>query len=276
MVSVPPPVRRRIARPAGEAGPGAAAVLHRQASIWFGRQGLLPEAISHALAADAVDDAATWIEALMPSMFATMGIHQALAEWLSALPQPLVRSRPLLCLTQAWLLIHRVELEAAAAWVEAAAQALPPMHNSPGHDDAARQAHGAVAATRAYMATVGLAGVSKDVDVLAEQALADLAPDDSTFRGAAFLSLGQATLALGQLDRAERAFTEAAMVSRAAGLVHGAVVAAVQQVNVQRLRGVRRRALATGWATLAWAGALRTSQSGAPTDGYGRPVAGRE
>jgi LuxR family maltose regulon positive regulatory protein len=104
------------------------------------------------------------------------------------------------------------------------------------------------------MATVGLAGVSKDVDVLAEQALADLAPDDSTFRGAAFLSLGQATLALGQLDRAESAFTEAAMVSRAAGLVHGAVVAAVQQVNVQRLRGVRRRALATGWATLAWAG----------------------
>jgi LuxR family maltose regulon positive regulatory protein len=103
------------------------------------------------------------------------------------------------------------------------------------------------------MATVGLAGVPKDVDVLAEQALADLAPDDSTFRGAAFLSLGQATLALGQLDRAEKAFTEAAMVSRAAGLVHGAVVAALQQVNVQRLRGVRRRALASGWAILAWA-----------------------
>ena len=44
------------------------------------------------------------------------------------------------------------------------------------------------------------------------------------------------------------------MVSRTAGLVHGAVVAALQQVNVQRLRGARRRALATGWATLAWAG----------------------
>jgi LuxR family transcriptional regulator, maltose regulon positive regulatory protein len=243
-------LRGRLAR---EAGPDGAAVLHRRASVWFGRQGLLPEAITHALAADAVDDAATWIEALMPSMFVTMSIHQALADWLSALPQPLVRSRPLLCLTQAWLLIHRVELEGAAAWVEAAAKALPPAHNAPGHNDAGRQAHGAVAATRAYMATVGLGGVSKDVDVLAEQALADLAPDDSTFRGAAFLSLGQATLALGQLDRAEGAFTEAAMVSRAGGLAHGAVVAAVQQVNVQRLRGVRRRALATGWATLDWA-----------------------
>jgi LuxR family maltose regulon positive regulatory protein len=238
-------LRGRLAR---EVGPDAPALLHRQASVWFGGQGLLPEAISHALAADSVEDAATWIEALMPSMFVTMSIHQALADWLAALPDPVVRSRPLLCLTQAWLLIHRVELEAAADWVEAAAAALPAVP-----DNVARQAYGAVAATRAYMATVGLSGVPKDVDVLAEQALADLAPEDSTFRGAAFLSLGQATLALGQLDRAEKAFTQAAMVSRSAGLVHGAVVAALQQVNVQRLRGVRRRALATGWATLAWA-----------------------
>ena len=239
-------LRGRLAR---EAGREATAILHRRASIWFGRQGLLPEAIGHALAGDAVDDAAAWIEALMPSMFATMGVHQALADWLAALPEPVVRSRPLLCLAQAWLLIHRVELGPAAVWVEAAAQVLPATDH-----DAARQAHGAVAATRAYMATVGLTGVPKDVDVLAEQALADLAPDDATFRGIAGLSLGQATLALGQLDRAEEAFADAAMVSRSAGLVHGAVVAALQQVNVQRLRGARRRALATGWATLAWAG----------------------
>ena len=127
------------------------------------------------------------------------------------------------------------------------------------------------------MATVGLAGVPKNVDVLAEQALADLAPDDATFRGVAGLSLGQATLALGQLDRAEEAFAEAAMVSRAAGLVHGAVVAALQQVNVQRLRGTRRRALATGWATLAWAGEHYELPSlGAPTVGNGRPAARRE
>ena len=248
-------LRGRLAR---EAGPDAAALLHRHASAWFGGQGLLPEAIGHALAADAVDDAATWLEALMSSIFATMSIHQAFADWLAALPESVVRSRPLLCLAQAWLLTYQVRLEAAAAWVEAAAQALPPMHNDAAHDDAGhgdgvRQARGAVAATRAYLATVGLTGVPKDVDVLAEQAIADLAPDDAVFRGVAYMSLGQATLALGQLDRAENAFTEAAMVSRA-GLVHGAVTAVTQQVSVQRLRGAHRRAMATGWATLAWAG----------------------
>ena len=65
-------LRVRLAR---ETSPEAVAALHRRASGWFGREGLLPEAIHHALAGDAAEDAATWIEALMPSMFATMGIH---------------------------------------------------------------------------------------------------------------------------------------------------------------------------------------------------------
>ena len=52
-------LRGRLARDAGrERQPS----LHRQASVWFGLQGLLPEAIAHALAGDAVDDAAPWIE----------------------------------------------------------------------------------------------------------------------------------------------------------------------------------------------------------------------
>jgi LuxR family transcriptional regulator, maltose regulon positive regulatory protein len=194
----------------------AAAALHRRASAWFGREGLLPEAIHHALAGDAPEDAATRIEALTSSMFATMSIHQTLAAWLAALPEPVVRARPLLCLAQAWLLIHRVELEPAATWIDAAACALPAA------DDAARPARGAIAATRAYMATVVPDAAPDHAIAWAERALADLAPDDVAFRGIAGLSLGQAALALGQLDRAERAFAEVAAAARAAGLVQAA------------------------------------------------------
>jgi LuxR family transcriptional regulator, maltose regulon positive regulatory protein len=237
-------LRARLAR---EAGADAAAALHRRAGAWFGREGLLPEAVGHALAGDAFEDAATWIEALTPSMFATMGIHQTLAAWLAALPEPVVRTRPLLCLAQAWLLIHRVELEPAAAWIDAAARALPAA------DVQARPGRGAVAATRAYMATVVPDAAPDHAIAWAERALVDLAPDDVAFRGVAGLSLGQAALALGQLDRAERAFAEAAAVARAAGLVQGGLTATTQQVNVQRLRGARRQALATGRAALAWA-----------------------
>jgi LuxR family maltose regulon positive regulatory protein len=237
-------LRARLAR---EAGPGAAATLHRRASAWFGREGLLPEAIGHALTGDAAEDAATWLAALMPTLFATMSIHQTLAAWLAALPEPVVRARPLLCLAQAWLLIHRVELEPAATWIDAAARALPAA------DDDARPARGAVAATRAYMATVVPDTAPDHAIGWAERALDDLAPDDVAFRGIAGISLGQAALALGQLDRAERAFAEVAAATRAAGLVQGSLTATTQQVNVQRLRGARRQALATGRAALAWA-----------------------
>jgi ATP/maltotriose-dependent transcriptional regulator MalT len=237
-------LRARLAR---EAGPAAAAALHRRAGAWFGGEGLLPEAIDHALAGDAVEDAATWIEALMPSMFATVGIHQALVAWLAALPEPVVRARPLLCLTQAWLLIHRYEYEAAAAWVEAAARSLPAA------GDAVSSARGAVAATRAFLATLGPAAEPEHVGALAERGLADLTPDDAAFRGIAGLSQGQAALAQGQTDRAEQAFVETAATSQAAGLMHGALVATTHQVNVQRLRGARRQALRNGQAALVWA-----------------------
>ncbi|WP_328475252.1 LuxR C-terminal-related transcriptional regulator [Actinoplanes sp. NBC_00393] len=233
-------LRTRLAR---EAGPEAAAGLHRRVSVWFGREGLLPEAIGHALAGGATEDAATWIEALTPRLFATMSIHRTLADWLAALPEPVVRGRPLLCLAQAWLRLHRVELESAAVWVEAAALALP----------AAPDAGGAVAATRAYLATVVPDTAPDQAVAWADEALAGLAPDDVAFRGIAGISLGQAALALGRLDRAERAFAEVAAADRAAGLVQGSLTASTQQANVQRLRGARRQALSTGLAALTWA-----------------------
>ena len=238
-------LRARLAR---EAGPDAVAALHRRVAAWYGREGLLPEAIGHALAGGAAADAAVWIEALMPRMFATMSVHQTLADWLVTLGEPLVRTRPLLCLAQAWLLIHRVELVAAAAWIEAAESALDASDGA-----VARPARGAVAATRAYLATVVPDTAPDRAIAWAERALADLAPDDMAFRGIAGVSLGQAALAQGDLERAERAFAEAAAVDRAGGLVQGTLTATTQQVNVLRLRGARRQALETGRAVLAWA-----------------------
>jgi LuxR family maltose regulon positive regulatory protein len=104
------------------------------------------------------------------------------------------------------------------------------------------------------MATVVPDTVPDHAIAWAEGALADLGPDDVAFHSVAGLSLGQATLALGQLDRAERAFAEVAAGARAAGLVQGSLTATAQQVNVQRLRGARRQALVTVRSALAWAG----------------------
>jgi ATP/maltotriose-dependent transcriptional regulator MalT len=243
-------LRARLAR---EAGPTAAAALHRRASAWFGREGLLPEAIGHALAGDAAEDAATWIEALTPTLFSRSAIHRSLEQWLATLPEPVVRARPLLCLQRAWLLMYRLQLEAAAAWAEMARQALPAAADGP-PSPKIRRWRGAVTATRAYLATAGPAPAPAQALAWVEEALADLPEDDAAFRSLAHHSLGQAALVQGQVDRAEQAFAAAATTGRAAGIVHGTLVATVQQVGLQRVRGARRQALATARAALAWAG----------------------
>jgi LuxR family transcriptional regulator, maltose regulon positive regulatory protein len=243
-------LRARLDR---EAGPGAAASLHRRAGAWFGRQGLLPEAIGHALAAGATEDAATWIETLTPTLFSRSAIHRSLEHWLATLPEPVVRARPLLCLQRAWLLMYRLQLEAAAAWVEAARQALPAATDrSPSRK--VRRWRGAVTATRAYLAAAGPAPAPAQAVTWVEEALVDLPEDDRAFRSLAHHSLGQAALVQGQVDRAEQAFAAAATTGRAAGIVHGTLVTAVQQVGLQRMRGFRRQALSTAQAALAWAG----------------------
>jgi LuxR family transcriptional regulator, maltose regulon positive regulatory protein len=242
-------LRARLAR---EAGRGAAAELHRRASAWFGREGLLAEAIDHALAGGAVEDAATWIEALTPTLISRSVIHGSLAQWMASLPESVVLARPLLCLQRALLLGYRFQFEAAAAWVEAARRALPAAADGPSSPEI-RRWRGAVSATQAYLATAGPAPAPAQALAWVEAALADLPEDDVTYRSLAHHSLGQAALVQGQLDRAERALAAAATTGRAAGIVHGTLVAAVQQVSLQRVRGARHQALATARAALAWA-----------------------
>lgn len=233
-----------------EVGLEAVNRLYRRAGSWFAQAGLLPEAIQYALAGGAFADAATWIEALLPEFFGNSAIHQVLAKWLAALPVPLVRARSRLCLGQAWLLLNRLELEPAAGWVDAAVQALP-------EDMSADTTHlrGAVLATRAFLATYGPASGLEEASAWLEQALADLAPEDAGFRSIASASLGKLALQQGKADQAERAFAESAAIGRSGGLVHNALAGMVHQINIQRMRGARRRALATSEMGLAWAAA---------------------
>ena len=241
-------LRARLAR---EAGPGAAAAIHQRASAWFGQEGLLPEAIHHALAGGATEAAAGWIEALTSTLFSRSAIHRSLEQWLASLPESVVRSRPLLCLQHAWLLMYRFQMEEAATWVATARQALPPPTDRPSSPET-RRWRGAVAATQAYLATAGPAPAQ--ALALVAEALADLPTDDVAYRSVAHHSLGQAALVQGHVDQAEQAFAKAAASGRAAGIVHGTLVATVQQVSLQRVRGARRQALATARAALDWAG----------------------
>jgi LuxR family transcriptional regulator, maltose regulon positive regulatory protein len=81
------------------ATPQEVAALHRRASRWFERQGLAPEAVQHALAAEDWDLAISLIEQHgLP--FAVGGTVDPAPGWLAALPEHLIATHPLLHLLE--------------------------------------------------------------------------------------------------------------------------------------------------------------------------------
>src|SRR5436309_9942648 len=69
--------------------------LHRRASDWFERNGERPEAIRHALAAADFPKAADLVELAAPALFSARQ-EATLLGWLKALPDQLLRRRPVL------------------------------------------------------------------------------------------------------------------------------------------------------------------------------------
>jgi LuxR family transcriptional regulator, maltose regulon positive regulatory protein len=102
-------LRECLERAVGSAG---CALLHRRASAWFEQEGLVGEAIDHALSAQAWDEVIHYLTPLM--------VNERMYEyyldwprWQAALPDVVLRNRPELCLRLAWILIFTGHIEAA-------------------------------------------------------------------------------------------------------------------------------------------------------------------
>jgi len=92
---------RAVAR---QAVPDQFPALHLQASRWYEGHGLTREAIDHAIAAADAERVAALIEALTDGAIWAYGEVETLRRWLAALAEPVVRSRPRLCILHAWTL----------------------------------------------------------------------------------------------------------------------------------------------------------------------------
>jgi LuxR family maltose regulon positive regulatory protein len=84
--------------------PGLVPDLHRRASAWFQRSGELAVAVGHALAAEDFGRAADLVELAIPAMRRTR--QEATARgWLEAIPDEVIRLRPVLSVHFAWALL---------------------------------------------------------------------------------------------------------------------------------------------------------------------------
>ena len=95
--------------------------LHTRASNWFEKQALLDEAIHHAIAGNDIERAVKLVETHSQQVMWQRDDRPTLRNWLTNLPEEVVRASPRLSLDNAWLLASSSESE---RWIEDAERAL--------------------------------------------------------------------------------------------------------------------------------------------------------
>ena len=101
-----------LAAHARQEDPAQIPILHQRASAWYAAHGFSAKAIRHALAAADFTRVAGLVELAWPSMDASFESATWLG-WVKALPDELIRARPVLSADCAWAFLNIGELEAA-------------------------------------------------------------------------------------------------------------------------------------------------------------------
>jgi len=215
-----------------EEQPHQVSSLHRRASEWYEQNGLPSDAIRHALAAEDFKRVADLAELAWPAWSKPIQSIQWLG-WMKALPEALVRARPVLSVAYAQALLNAGKLEAAETrllgaerWLESTTG----MSDRPEaplakmvvvDEEQFRSLPASLATARAYhaMAIGDVPGTVK----YAQRAL-DLLPEGDHLRRASLAALlGLTYWAHGDLEGAYRTFSDGLASMQRAGNIPGAI-----------------------------------------------------
>ena len=229
-----------------EEQPKQVAELHRRASAWYEHSGLPSAAIHHAFAAEDFARAGGLVE--LEALALLMSRQEdTFLSWLKALPDELLKTRPVLSVYYALALVS-IDLGAAEARLRDAERLLDGMSGPEAPsaqmvvvDEAGfRSLPGIVAITRAYHA--GALGDVPGSVTHARRAL-DLLPEgDHMWRGAAAALLGLAQWSGGDLEAAYRTFANSAASLRLAGDLTQDISGAFILANIRTAQGRLREA----------------------------------
>ncbi|BAK38193.1 putative LuxR family transcriptional regulator [Microlunatus phosphovorus NM-1] len=210
--------------------PDRLGILHEAAGQWLAGHGLLADAIRHAVAAGDHEYAADLVE-LSLSGLRRGRQDRTIVEWLSALPEDMVRRRPLLATSMGWSRLAAGDHEGVEPWLDDAEAALasprgiaagltaavPLVEAVKARDNEVRELPAMIAV---YRASVAQARGDVDGTVRHAQRALDVAgPTDHFSRGAAAGFLGLAAWAAGDLVAAVDTFSAAVASLRAAGMI---------------------------------------------------------
>jgi len=228
-----------------EEQPDQLPALHRKASQWYEENDSRSDAIRHALLAEDFEWAADLIELAGP-MTEDSSQTATWLKWARALPDELIRSRPVLGVWFAWALLGSGELEAAEARLRDAERWLEPGQSAPTvvvDEEQLRSLLATIAVARAYNAhSVGdVPGTVKH----AQQVLELLPEGDHVRRQQATALMGMTYWASGDLEAADRVFSDYVMRLRAVGNIPDAISAASVLPDITSALGRLHEAVGT-------------------------------
>jgi LuxR family maltose regulon positive regulatory protein len=229
--------------------PEQVAVRHRRASAWYEANGLRADAIRHAFAAADFARAADLVELAALHLLGSSQ-EETLHGWLKALPDEVVRARPVLSVYYAFASFSRDGLDAAEArlrdaerWLDTTADVsgVPSVEMVVVDDVGFASLAGTIAVARAYLA--GALGDVAGIVTYARRAV-DLLPEgDDLWRGAAASLLGIGSWTLGDLEPAYRSFAEGRARLEVAGYTQFQTVGTHILADIRIAQGRLREAM---------------------------------
>ncbi|UCC89874.1 MAG: hypothetical protein JSV81_11310 [Anaerolineales bacterium] len=203
--------------------------LHSRAAAWYAENGFTDDAIHHYLAAEDYDQAADLIGSVAVNLI-VQGQLRKVRTWLEALPDDLIRSRPLLCICHAWVLNLAGQATAVEPRLRDAERALPSAPLA-GRKDM----QGLINTVYAYLAR-NRGDIPSSIEYL-RQAVTDLAPDNLMVRSTVNLNLGFNYSLTGQLALASDALQAAQKDGEASGAMYVRLIAMAVQANTYLAQG---------------------------------------
>ena len=227
--------------------------LHRRASSWYAQSGLPSESVAHALKTQDWNFAAIRIEEYVLDMI-QIGEITLVRHWMSSLPDEIIRSRPILCIAQAWTSTRYASVELAEELISQAEAALSKSLSQDG-SITAQDYH--FVSTQIAVLQVVIARARGDStqhqQELALEALQRVVPaEDAAARATLFLRLGFCYLDLGKDEQADRIFSQSFRLGNSSGnhyaahsASYGRMVIARRHGKLHKLAGLCRQTLDT-------------------------------
>ena len=242
--------------------------LHRRASAWYEQNGERSVAIGHALAAEDFERAADLVELAIPAMSRTR--QEAMVRgWLEAIPDEVVRVRPVLSVGFAGALLSVGELEGVESRLRDAERWLDVTTGTDARS-VARSAEMVVADEEEYRRLPGMIELYRAALALARGELPgtvrharralELAPeDDHLCRAGASGLLGLAFWTSGDLEAGHSAYAECMAGLRRAGHIADTFGCAIALADIRLVQGRLGEAMRTYEQALQ-----RVSEQGGP------------